>query len=90
LRTPLNAVIGFSDLINSSLPNEDVFEYAKIINSSGVHLLNIVEDLFDITLIESGETKINKKEIEISSFLINVDRVIIAVSTLPTPSFLTT
>ena len=78
LRTPLNAVIGFSDLINKSLPIEDVYDYATIINSSGIHLLNIVEDLFDITLIESGETKISKKEIEINSFLNDINKITIA------------
>ena len=77
LRTPLNAIIGFSDLINKSLPIEDVYEYATIINSSGNHLLNIVEDLFDITLIESGETKINNKEVEINSFLNDINKAII-------------
>jgi len=77
LRTPLNAIIGFSDLIDTSLPIEDVYDYTKIINSSGIHLLNIVEDLFDITLIESGETKINKKEVEINSFLNDINKAII-------------
>ena len=55
LRTPLNAIIGFSDLIDEKMSVKTILEFCKIINTSGNHLLSIVEDLFDITLIESGE-----------------------------------
>jgi signal transduction histidine kinase/CheY-like chemotaxis protein len=69
LRTPLNAIIGFSDLVSDKLAIEDIVNYSKIINSSGNHLLGIVEDLFDITLIEVGEIKIFKKDIFIQEIL---------------------
>ena len=62
LRTPLNAVIGFSDLINNNWPLDEIYGFAKTINESGTHLLSIVEDIFDITLIETGDTTINKKD----------------------------
>jgi len=61
LRTPLNAVIGFSELIDSFTPIEEVVEYVKTINFSGNHLLGIVEDVFNISLIESGEMKFYRK-----------------------------
>ena len=61
LRTPLNAVIGFSELIDSFTPIEDVVDYVKTINFSGNHLLGIVEDVFNISLIESGEMKFVRK-----------------------------
>lgn len=76
LRTPLNAIIGFSDLINTKVSTEEVISYSKIINSSGNHLLTIVEDLFDITLIESGETKIHKKEENVHSILNDTYKII--------------
>lgn len=69
LRTPLNAIIGFSDIIDESLALKDIVEYAGIINTSGNQLLSIVEDLFDITLIEAGEIKIRKKEESLDSIL---------------------
>ncbi|MFC2107079.1 ATP-binding protein [Bacteroidota bacterium] len=62
LRTPLNAIIGFSDLIDDDLPIDKILEFTNTINSSGIHLLDIVNDLFDITLIDTGEIKIFKKE----------------------------
>jgi PAS domain S-box-containing protein len=63
LRTPLNAIIGFSDLLDKNLGAAEVEKFGKIINSSGNHLLSIVNDLFDITLIETGETKIKKEPV---------------------------
>lgn len=76
LRTPLNAIIGFSDLINSDLPSEEITGFAQNINSSGNHLLTIVEDLFDITLIESGQTKIFKEDFKLLPILYDVQKII--------------
>lgn len=69
LRTPLNAIIGFSDIIDEELTVKEIVEYAKIINSSGNQLLGIVEDLFDITLIEAGEIKIRKRNESLNSIM---------------------
>ncbi len=65
LRTPLNAIIGFSGLINESGPGKDTITYSQIIMKSGQHLLTLVEDIFDITMIESGHIKINYEKTEI-------------------------
>ena len=69
LRTPLNAIIGFSEIICEDFPINDIVSYAKTINSRGIHLLKIVEDLFDITLIESGEIKIQNNAEGLDSIL---------------------
>ena len=69
LRTPLNAIIGFSELIDNNTPLESIIDFTKVINNGGNHLLEIVEDIFDVTLILSGEIRINKKECELSSFM---------------------
>lgn len=76
LRTPLNAIIGFSDLIDKSLPIADIINFNNTVNKSGKHLLNIVEDLFDITLIETGEMKIIKENVELESLLKEVHEII--------------
>lgn len=59
LRTPLNAIIGFSDLIDEHLDREEILDYAKIISSSGNHLLKIVQNILSITLLEAGEVECN-------------------------------
>jgi PAS domain S-box-containing protein len=64
LRTPLNAIIGFSDMLALGLTGElpahrldhvHQLEYARIINQSGQHLLDIVNDLLDLAKIDAGK-----------------------------------
>lgn len=76
LRTPLNAIIGFSDIIDKNLPVDEIVDFVQTINDSGNHLLTIVEDLFDITLIESGQIKIIKEEFQLLPILNNVNEII--------------
>lgn len=77
LRTPLNSIIGFSDIIiNEDLPIEKILEFNHIIYRSGNHLLNIVTDLFDITLIEAGEVNIIKQNTDIQSIIDQVQEIV--------------
>jgi len=77
LRTPLNAVNGFSEIISEDLPMPQILEYNKIINDSGTHLLNIINDLFDISFIESGEVKVYKEYYNISEVINEVNKIIL-------------
>ena len=58
LRTPLNAIIGFSEILgNDALVPKDrakIVEYANIIQSSGEHLLSVVNSILDVSKIQSG------------------------------------
>ncbi|MHA7108722.1 PAS domain S-box protein [Sunxiuqinia elliptica] len=58
LRTPLNAIIGFSQLIDESLPPAEMVDMGKIIHSSGNHLLSIIESIFELTMLQSKQTKL--------------------------------
>jgi len=69
LRTPLNAIIGFSDLINENTPIKKVINFADIINVSGKQLLNIVDDIFDITLLDAGKAPLKKEFFALNSIL---------------------
>ncbi|PKP32773.1 MAG: hypothetical protein CVT99_03645 [Bacteroidetes bacterium HGW-Bacteroidetes-16] len=60
LRTPLNAIIGFSNLIDLDTPKQMVVDYLGIIRRSGDHLLELVEDLFDISLIETNNISLHQ------------------------------
>ncbi|MGE5765775.1 MAG: ATP-binding protein [Bacteroidota bacterium] len=59
LRTPLNAILGFSEILKSHLPQASSEttrrEYADSIWTSGRHLLNIVDDVLDMSKVEAGE-----------------------------------
>ncbi|WP_162901395.1 ATP-binding protein [Breoghania sp. L-A4] len=58
LRTPLNAIIGFSDILRQftpeMLPDERRAEYVDLIHDSGQHLLQVVNDILDMSKIETG------------------------------------
>ena len=59
LRTPLNAIIGFSDILKQSgdlqISREKFTEYARDINESGSHLLEIINDILDLSKVEAGK-----------------------------------
>ena len=70
LRTPLNAVIGFSEILNrelfGKLGEERYRDYARLIHESGEHLLNVVNDVLDMSRIEAGKFKIVKEPFEVA------------------------
>jgi two-component system cell cycle sensor histidine kinase PleC len=68
LRTPLNAILGFSELIGSRIFEKDPdrnYEYADLINSSGKHLLALINDILDLAKIEAGRWKLEESEIDL-------------------------
>ena len=68
LRTPLNAVIGFSEIIASEMLGpigQDKYrDYALDINSSGTHLLGIINDILDISRAEAGKLELNEETVD--------------------------
>ncbi|MBP6011139.1 MAG: PAS domain-containing protein [Alphaproteobacteria bacterium] len=66
LRTPLNAIIGFSDILSREMfgpiGNERYGEYAKLINESGGMLLDLINDLLDMSKIEAGKFELHHEE----------------------------
>lgn len=70
IRTPMNSIIGFSDLIGRTDNQEEQSQYLEIIKSSGRFLLNIINDVIDISQIESGFLHIKAQRVNIN-YLIN-------------------
>ncbi len=60
LRTPLNAVIGFSELLTSTMKNQKQESYVLSIKTAGKSLLTLINDILDLSKIESGKLKITK------------------------------
>lgn len=70
LRTPLNAIIGFSELIKlGGLEVEDLIDFNTEILGSGLHLLSIVEDILDVSLLEKHDLNIEKTEFSLNGFM---------------------
>jgi cell cycle sensor histidine kinase DivJ len=62
LRTPLNAIIGFSEMLANAehlpIDGERRQEYVRLINDAGCHLLDVVNDILDVSRLETGDLKI--------------------------------
>ncbi len=65
LRTPLNAIIGFATLIFEEEDLSDIREFSRIINNNSNVLLNLIEDIFDISLIEAQQMQIERHKFDI-------------------------
>jgi signal transduction histidine kinase len=65
LRTPLNAILGFSEILKEQyfgpLGTDKYREYASDIYNSGVHLLELVNDVLDLSFVEAGKIQLNKE-----------------------------
>ena len=78
IRTPMNAVIGFSSLLEQSYDKpEKVLEYSRKINASGQHLLGLINDILDMSKIESGKITLNLSEFKISDLLDEINSVLL-------------
>jgi len=74
IRTPMNAIIGFSALLNEpDTTEEEKHQFIDIIFQSGSQLLSIINDIVDIANIESGQVKLNIKEMNLNSSLRSLD-----------------
>ncbi|MEE8189522.1 MAG: PAS domain S-box protein [Kiloniellales bacterium] len=70
LRTPLNAIIGFAEIIRNelfgTLEIRKYHDYAKDIHDSGQHLLELINDILDLSKIETGNVELHEETIELS------------------------
>ncbi len=70
LRTPLNAIIGFSEFMARGLPGLDRLdkygEYAGYIHESGCHLLDLINDILDLSKIEAGKLDLDENPVDVA------------------------
>ena len=78
LRTPLNAVLGFSQVLESDSDSlsEEQLKYLSYIKSSGDHLLEMVNDILDLSSIEAGKMEIEKQPTDLKDLLSRTPSVI--------------
>ena len=77
IRTPMNAIIGFTTLAKTNIENKDrVQEYLAKILSSSNHLLSLINDILDMSRIESGKLNIQEKECSISDIFRDMRNII--------------
>ena len=77
IRTPMNAVLGFTLLLDRDAENPDkVREYTKKITASGQHLLSLINDILDVSKIESGKVVLSVEEFTLNDLVSSVDAII--------------
>lgn len=77
IRTPMNAVLGFTTLLARDAENpEKVRLYTKKIMASGQHLLSLINDILDISKIESGKVVLTTEEFTLHDLVSSVDAII--------------
>lgn len=73
LRTPLNTVLGFSKLLTDhekrKLPDTEIVDYATLINDAASHLLSVINDILDISKIQSGRYSLDTSEVNLEEII---------------------
>ncbi len=69
LRTPLNAIQGFAELLQQEEFASRRLEYAKLIHSSGAHLLELVNDLLDVSRMDAGKVELKDERVSIPGLI---------------------
>ena len=75
IRTPLNAIVGFSELLTNTDSEDDKEEYMEIIRTNSNLLLQLINDILDLSRLESGKTEIHLQEVDLNVMLEEVAQV---------------
>jgi signal transduction histidine kinase len=80
LRTPLNAIIGFSQIIKEqtfgAVGNTKYCDYASDIHESGIHLLELINDVLDYSMVEAGAAELLEDDIDVAVLIRTVTRMV--------------
>jgi two-component system cell cycle sensor histidine kinase PleC len=80
LRTPLNAILGFSEVMSAEvmgpLNNPTYREYADDIHRSGQHLLNLINEILDLSRIEAGRYELNEEAVDLALVVADCHRLL--------------
>ncbi len=78
IRTPMNAIIGFTDMALLNTDNKELMEeYLSNIKASSEHLLSLINDVLEMSRIESGRIELNEAPVNLSDVLRNLATIII-------------
>ncbi|MEG4453303.1 PAS domain S-box protein [Microcoleus sp. N9_A1] len=77
LRTPLNSILGFTQLMSyESNLTPSVQERLQIVNRSGKHLLDLINDILDLSKIESGRMTLNPSDFDLTNLLTSIEEML--------------
>lgn len=76
IRTPLNAVIGFTDLLADTSLNKDQLDYVQIVKTASQNLLSLINNILDLSKIESGNLSLESSPINIKQIIRDAARIL--------------
>ena len=77
IRTPMNAIVGMSNLMEYSIDDKDKLKYyIKKLQTSGQHMLGLINDILDLSKIESGEVKLNLEKMKLAEEISQIENII--------------
>ena len=77
IRTPMNAILGFTDILRRAGPQgaADAQRYLDIIHGSGRHLLELINDILDLSKVEAGRLEVERLPCEVHQVVLDVARI---------------
>ena len=75
IRTPLNAIVGFSNLIAQTRNPEEIAEFCKIIETNNELLLQLINDILDLSKIEAGQLEFVYSDIDMNELFRNLEQI---------------
>ncbi len=76
IRTPINAVLGMNEMILRESCSDTIKDYARNIQNAGKILLSIINDILDLSKIESGQMEIVEKDYHLGKMLIDIENMV--------------
>lgn len=74
IRTPMNAIIGMSELLEETTINSEQTEFIQVISSAGRKLLDLINDILDLSKIEAGQIKLKNAPFVLTDFLFEIEK----------------
>ncbi len=75
IRTPMNAILGFAEILGNKISDKSLMNYVSAISSSGSALLNIINDILDLSKIEAGKTEIRYQPTNLQSLIKEISQI---------------
>jgi signal transduction histidine kinase len=72
LRTPIQPIIGLTDVLKSKIIDKDQTEFLEIISRNAKRLSRLSQDILDVTMIESGLLKLNKEQVNLNDLILHI------------------
>jgi signal transduction histidine kinase/CheY-like chemotaxis protein len=76
IRTPLNSIIGMADVLSSSSLTPEQQKYVEVFQRNGVGLLNLINDILDLSKVESGKVELESTPFDLSEVILRAQEVV--------------